>query len=454
MKSTFSKLFLFCASAALLGACKPELTAPTATKGSMDPTRYVSVGNSITSGYADGALYYSGQQVSFPNLLAGQFKLVGGGNFSQPLMPSGSVGVGASGGAPFKLGYSTDCLGVTSLAPVPAAASGDLSAFASNIFASQGPFNNMGVPGAKAITVLAQGYGNPAAGPGNYNPFFTRMASNPATASMIADAVAMNPTFFSLFIGNNDVLAYAMAGGASDAITPATGPAGVGFDGSINAIVNQLKANGAKGVIANVPDITALPFFTTIPWNGLTLRQGQADTLNNFMPNGTGGSLFNFHAGPNAFVIADPTVPFIGKRQIKQGEFILLDTPLDSIKCNYLGSLVPIPNKHVLTFSEIANIETAISSYNNTIQSVASANGLALVDVNGFMSRTNKGIVYNGVALSTAFVTGGAFSLDGIHLNPIGNALLANEFIKSINSTYGSTIPQVDATKYRGVIFP
>jgi len=456
MKSNFYKSILFVASAGMLATCKPELTAPAASKGSMDPSRYVSVGNSITSGYADGALSYNGQLVSYPNLIAGQLKLIGGGNFSQPLMPSGSIGVGSGGGAPFKLGYSTDCLGITSLAPVPVASAGDVSALNASVYASQGPFNNMGVPGAKAITALAAGYGNPAAGAGNFNPFFTRMASNPSTASMLSDAMAMNPTFFSVFIGNNDVLAYAMHGGASDSITPPTGNPGVGFDGSIHAIVANLGVKGAKGVIANVPDITTLPFFTTIPWNGLTLRQGQADTLNADMPNGTGGSLYNFHAGNNAFIIADPSVPFLFKRQIKEGEFILLDTPLDSIKCHFMGTLVPIPNAHVLTFAEIANIEAAITYYNQIIQATVTANPgrLGLVDVNAFMKQTNKGIVYNGVALNTQFVTGGAFSLDGIHLNPIGNALLANEFIKSINANFGSTIPQVDVTKYRGVIFP
>jgi hypothetical protein len=70
------------------------------------------------------------------------------------------------------------------------------------------------------------------------------------------------------------------------------------------------------------------------------------------------------------------------------------------------------------------------------------------------MSQTQKGISYDGISLNAQFVTGGAFSLDGIHLNPIGNALLANQFIQAINTTYGSTIPQVDATKYRGILFP
>jgi len=47
---------------------------------------------------------------------------------------------------------------------------------------------------------------------GQANPYFVRFASSPST-TVIADAVAQNPTFFSLWIGNNDVLAYATSGG-------------------------------------------------------------------------------------------------------------------------------------------------------------------------------------------------------------------------------------------------
>ncbi|HUR10003.1 MAG TPA: hypothetical protein VM012_01465, partial [Flavitalea sp.] len=79
---------------------------------------------------------------------------------------------------------------------------------------------------------------------------------------------------------------------------------------------------------------------------------------------------------------------------------------------------------------------------------------LAFVNVNAFMSSWKTGIMYNGVGVKADFVTGGAYSLDGIHLTPRGNALLANEFIKSINNKYGSTIPAIDATKYKGVVFP
>src|SRR5690606_36015184 len=76
-----------------------------------------------------------------------------------------------------------------------------------------GLFNNMGVPGAKSFHLLAPGYGNVAGVPsGLANPYFARFASG-ASTSIITDAVAQNPTFFSLWIGNNDVLSYATSGG-------------------------------------------------------------------------------------------------------------------------------------------------------------------------------------------------------------------------------------------------
>ena len=38
------------------------------TSGNADLTKYVAVGNSLTAGYADGALYITGQNNSYPNM--------------------------------------------------------------------------------------------------------------------------------------------------------------------------------------------------------------------------------------------------------------------------------------------------------------------------------------------------------------------------------------------------
>ncbi|MBI3520455.1 MAG: hypothetical protein HY062_14045 [Bacteroidetes bacterium] len=447
---TYKSIFAAITISALVSSCKPKIDVPEPDKGSVDASKYVAIGNSITSGFADGALYYDGQMVSYPNLLAEQLKLIGGGDFVQPLTPAGSVGIGSSANAKLILGYKTDCKGVTGLSPVPAAANGDYSIFTTSI-ASQGPFNNMGVPGAKATTVVYPGYGNPANGFGNYNPFFTRMLapSEYATASMLAKAAAQSPTFFSVFIGNNDVLGYALGGGTGDVITPSAGGPGVGFDASIDLIINTMTANGAKGVVGNIPDVTSIPYCTTVPYNGLTLDATQASQLSMaYSPLG-----ISFSEGSNPFIIADPAAPG-GMRKIKSTECVLLTTPQDSLKCAGWGSTKPIPDKYILTDTEISNIRTAVAAYNSKLQSVANAKGLAYVDVNAFMANAKTGIAYNGINISSTFVSGGAFSLDGIHLTPRGNALLANEFIKAINSTYGSTIPQVNVAKYDGVKFP
>ena len=65
-----------------------------------------------------------------------------------------------------------------------------------------------------------------------------------------------------------------------------------------------------------------------------------------------------------------------------------------------------------------------------------------------------SGIQFDGVKYTAKFVTGGSFSLDGVHLTGRGYAIIANEFIKSINRTYGSTLPQVNVNSYSGVTFP
>ena len=66
----------------------------------------------------------------------------------------------------------------------------------------------------------------------------------------------------------------------------------------------------------------------------------------------------------------------------------------------------------------------------------------------------NSGIKWDGVNYSAKFITGGAFSLDGVHLTGRGYAIIGNEFIKAINAKYNSTLPQVNPNKYSGVTFP
>ncbi len=439
---------LYIALAILTFGCKPDIKEDVSiTSGTADFSKYVAVGNSLTAGYSNGALYISGQKYAFPNILAQQFSLAGGGAFNIPYMvDENGLGVVGKDNLVTKrvLGGVTDCKGVTSLSPVFA---GQPNLSNLNPIGSLGPYNNLGVPGAKSFHLLTPLFGRNPLGTNPGNPFYFRIASNPGVSTVVEDAVAQNPSFVSIWIGNNDVLGYATTGGeeGNDSITNP-----VAFTQYLNAIVNTLLAGGAKGVIANISDITSIPFFTTVPYNGLVLTsQAQVDALN-FSYGKLG---FTFNLGQNPFIISDQNAQG-GLRQIKSDELILLTIPQDSIKCFGWGSQTPIPAKYVLDQTEIANIKAATAAYNQAIVTVAQQKDLALADMASLLSSLSTGLTFDGLTFTTTFVTGGAFSLDGIHLTPQGNAVVANGFINAINFKYGSTLPQVNVASYPGVVFP
>ena len=103
------------------------------------------------------------------------------------------------------------------------------------------------------------------------------------------------------------------------------------------------------------------------------------------------------------------------------------------------GVAIPLADKWVLVPSEQDEIKAATDAFNTTIQTAASSAGLAFVDANALMQQLDAGGFADGdFILTSSLVTGGAFSLDGVHPTARGYALLANEFMKAIDATYGS----------------
>ncbi len=496
-------------SAILLGftACSDDDTngtnvepLPDITAGSVDFSNYVAVGASFTAGFTDGALFIAAQQNSFPNILNQQFASVGGGTFTQPLMNDNIGGLLFAGNLIqnprlFFNGSGPQVLPATPTTEV------------TNVLS--GPFNNMGVPGAKSFHLVAPGYGNLAGVPvGLANPYFARMASSPNT-TILADALAQNPTFFTLSeIGGNDVLAYATSGGTGvyqlNNLNPATYGGNDITDPNVfaqvfSSTVTALTANGAKGVVANVPYITNLPHFTTVPHNPLSPANPafapQIPVLNaTFAPL---NQAFAFLGVPerqivfsttaaSAVVIHDETLPniaaqlnavlqgggldpltagllanqFAQSRQATASDLLVLPSAsiIATVNMPYFNLLVsngvppatagqlavngvtfPLEDKWVLIPSEQNNIRVATDAYNATIQSVATNKGLALVDFKAILEEASTtGISDGDFILTTSLVTGGLVSLDGIHLTARGYAVMANQFLEAIDTTYGS----------------
>lgn len=488
------------------------------TSGTANFSKYVALGNSLTAGFSDNALFIKGQEGSYTNVMAQQFKLVGGGEFKIPFMADNIGGLLFGGQTNPAFGSRLYLLlRQPPLRPVPMNVPGNPSTEVFNpAIAAAGPYNNTGVPGAKSFHLLSPSYGNAAGlAAGTANPYYVRFAPNGST-SVLAYAMSQTPTFFSLWIGNNDVLGYATSGGdGSNPITPVTGAPGVGFDGTYTALVNTLTSAGAKGVVANIPYVTSIPFFKTVPHNPLSISvlgggdvaigTATVNALNAQLYGPLKQALTAFGAGDrinllsttvsNPLLMKDETLtnlsaqltaaftPSLGAqtaafygnvfgqaRQANSSDLVLLTTQsaigtapvaLNSgigiappAPLNKFGITYPLQDKYILIPTEVAELKTATDSYNTIIKSLADTKGLAFVDANAFLRQIDSGgINANGFNVTSAFVTGGGFSLDGVHPSPRGYALIANKFIEAINLKYGSNIKGVDLSKYR-ILFP
>ena len=464
------KIYIIGAVAILFSACRPSVHIdPNPSAGNVaDFTNYLAIGNSLTAGYTDGSLTVSGQLNSYPQRLFEQFSMIpvhgAVGPFIQPLL-SGDWGYP---GPKYILGmtYNACVAGDSSMGPIvnPGASDSVSGDWHYNATINNGQINNLGVPGIRVVDYKVAGYATIAKTIGNA-PYAYRFYANvngSPNDELVHAVTNLHPTFFTMWLGANDVLAYALHGGQGNGNGTATpvlvpyfyGPHDISpliaFDSCYDLALNTAISTGASGALINIPDITSIPFFTTIPVKGLTLtRQGQADTLTNYYK--AQGIKAVFTVGANNFMIQDNAGH---TRQAVPGELILMTTPQDSLTCAGWGSTTPIPDSLVLTTDEIQNIVTATSNFNAFIKYEANIHHLAYVDMNSYFTTLSSGISFNGINYGTQFVTGGAFSLDGIHPTQRGYALVANEIIRSINAFYKSNITQIDVNKYKGVSFP
>ena len=425
---------------------------PTIETGSANFTKFVSIGNSITAGYQSGTIYQSGQMYAYPNLIAQQV----GVKFEMPYVSDPGLGgrMEVQSLSPFVIYYNTSA-GTPLNLNYP------------------GPYNNLGVPGALLYDVL---YATSSTTCASYvlsstptpNPYFDLILRNSALniGTPLQQALVQTPTFVTLWIGNNDVLGYATSGGTSpSAPTPATS-----FGQLFGGIGQGLAQSGAKVVVANIPNVTTIPFFTTVgpqiattvKWyqvaalgvTGLVYQSsttviGVADSASLL----TGGVLVTLKGSAYASLLGQPTGKFY-----RDYHFPALPTGIDTTQPFGFHPQNPFPNAFVLDADEIVVANTAVTAFNTSIASVAQNFGFELVDVNSIFNAFRAadftgGTVIDGIAFRTLYVSGGLFSLDGVHPSNQAHGIIANEFIKVINTKWGAKIPLVDVGRIPGSIY-
>jgi lysophospholipase L1-like esterase len=431
---------------ALLTGCKDyhDLNLEPVESGEADFSTYVAVGNSLTAGFQNNALYASAQDFSYPNLIARQIRQEE--NFSQPLVSD--PGLSPSGRTELA---SLDPIVITQN-PVDG----------TPVNQGEKPFNNLGIPGAVLVDYVNPGNSGDlkarATDPSNpaYNPFYglvLEQSELEKSAPNIHNQVAkQEPTLITFWLGNNDVLGFVTSGGEGQPITDPTN-----FTALYQASGQALASTGASVVVYNIPNVTTIPFVfyvrTQLEQSGAIVFNDGTQSYQLVTPQGNLDIFIETDDGTRVMRAADfPILPASNYfAQVQAGQ---VPPPVQSSTAIPDNLILDGPDSGILGSSELEQAIGAVTQYNIAIESVASALGFALVDINGIFagiftefqsSGGTTGYQTNGLNLRP--VPGEIFSFDGVHPSNRGSAILANETIEVMNNSFGSNIPLIDVAK-------
>ncbi len=395
--------------AALVGTVQAQGAPPT-----FDFSQYVALGDSLTAGYRSGGL--GTQQNSYPALLHNSFHNgEAPAPFEQPLV--------SAPGIPNQLQLTG--LFPTVIEPLPG------SGVPLNLFLER-PYDNLGIPGAEVedllSTVSSEG-----------NPFYDLILRNGEGGFSAAEqALGLEPTFLSLWIGNNDALGAATAGNP-DLLTPLDE-----FTNSYTQLIGLLALSGAPMVVANIPNVMVIPFVDTIspilvdPATNEPVLDGEG----NFIP--------LFYCGEGGPLPLSPTSKVLLTAGPLLGVGCGIPFPLGLVgsegpfpeECPFPGAL---PDYTILTDSQQTRINDRVAEYNEVILARAMAVGAAHWDAHAaFSDIAIEGVEIGGINFNADFLTGGLFSYDGVHPSEIGYGVVANFFVETVNAHFGSSVPMVD----------
>lgn len=368
----------------------------------VDFSRLVVIGDSLSAGFQNNSLLDSQQRNGYANLIARRARV----ELPQPLI--------AYPGIPNVL-QLIDVGPPPVIVPAPGISTGRLDPTLQ--------VRNLAVPGARVQDVLTT-RPDPRDGINTLTdivlglPAFVPGVGDGVARSQIEFAEELKPSVVLLWIGNNDAL------GAALAADPAGLTPQADFERAYEEVARRVRATGARVVVANIPDVTVVPYLTSAAEVALLLNL------------------------PPAFVNA--------RLGITNGDYV---TPaaLPLIAAILGGaSTEPLPSNTVLTKAEAATIRERVAGFNRFIARQANRNGFALADINSLLNRIDRFgypvLLSNPfeIRLLTTTFLGGLFSLDGVHPTNTGYAVIANEFIYQLDTRFGARLLPVNVWRIAG----
>jgi lysophospholipase L1-like esterase len=360
-------------------------------------TSYVALGNSITAGFQSNGINDSTQRQSFALLLAGQmgtqyhYASIAGRGCPPPIANTRTgalVGAGSTA-------TTCDLRSTTSITDV---------------------LNNVAVPGARVLD------------PTNVSTVASNVLTNLILGggTQVTRALHANPTFATIWIGNNDVLVPGLSG-----LTVPIVSTQAQFVTAYDAMIAQLLAGAPnlKGVLIAVAQVQNLPtmvsgalLFSSVAAQG-AINQATGKTV-----------LIDASCNGSTSLVNVPSI--IGA---------IRGTHPPVIACAKGIYPAPVGDLFVLDPAEQTTLTSAINAYNAYIKTKAAAIGFAYYDPNVlFAAKRASGEIpaFPLFALTTG-TFGTLISNDGVHPTGAAHRLIANEIIAVINTQYQTTLSPV-----------
>lgn len=405
---------------ATLAGCSQDkdlLGLPT-TKEAQLLNTYVALGNSITAGYQSGGITAAMQQQAYPVLFAHQ----AGVRFAIPLL------LQVATGCPIPMSSATwapDSIGSHGTASDPRC-SRDPSYAGAMV-------QNLAIPGAKVGDISTQ----------FNNPLRTLFLGG---STELDRAMEAQPTFVSVFIGNNDILVPAITGTTAGITSVADFQ--TAFD-KMNPLFTMSTVKG--GILFGVVNPAYAPIMIPAAYlfpNALPGYPGYAVYADAALNGGTPSGKVQIHpsCGTSAATAVDAHLNTVGVLGMLKAQMSQNPAGPWYIPCVDLGAAYGnLGAQYVLDTAETRVVNTTAAGYNNYIKSRAQALGWIYIDPNLALGALQQAGVILPVPnfANKAAPFGAGMSLDGLHPALPTQQAIANTMIDSVNVHYGTSIPKI-----------
>lgn len=396
--------------------------------------RYVAIGGSLTAGFRNGGLYRQAQLTSFPNLLSRQMGIE---NFRQPLFD-----INQGNGSGYKIllqNSSSPAYGkVNNNTAIPVEYPLTLSRYSGRV-------DNFGLPGMGPRLVNATDkWGldlNPSIGltyEVSYRAYLRRLLPDndqqwsTTYYSLLVDQILESSdkvSFITIELGLDDVIWYTTKGGYR--LGAMIGDLSLSEGNTFTQLFTQMKDKNIKGVVSTIPDVLSFPYFSLYTVKALkgNLKFNDLYAIADDGYNADQGNPKVVRkVNDDETILPSDRVYLLAQGKSKQG--LTVDNPLLSL------DILDRNEKQALF---------RVDELNGLIRTQAKAYDIPVFDLKSLYEQILSGnyVTDDGIKVDPSFPYGNFFSADGLYPTAFGQAVITNEWIKTINNAYFTRIPLI-----------